>query len=362
MKGKEKKRSKKKIVIIILAVFLVLAAVVFVGAGAMFQEELRIIGTIEKVMEDKPVYYMEADSDYYFEEFLEQGGASSDEEVSAFLTEKISKGFYSVKVEEKGTACSTVSAMTPEGTHVWGRNFDWTGSVPIIVKCSPDHGYRSISTCDFQNITGNTETVPEGMMNQMLAVAALYVPMDGINEAGLCVADLEVNEGGMGDADTEKPDLTVTTAVRLVLNKAATVEEAVELLEQYDIHASAGISHHLSLSDASGKSAAIEFADGSMTVVDTSSVTNFNLANGDTSAGGESAKERYECLVELCEKNNGILTSGQVKEALSEVAQPDGEWTTQWSIVYDQGTLTADYYFNSDYNTACSYSLEEETK
>ena len=28
-------------------------------------------------------------------------------------------------------------------------------------------------------------------MNKMLTIAALYVPMDGINEAGLCVADLE---------------------------------------------------------------------------------------------------------------------------------------------------------------------------
>ena len=41
--------------------------------------------------------------------------------------------------------------------------------------------------------------------------------MDGINEAGLCVADLEVNEGGMLDIDTEKPDLTVTTVVRNIL-------------------------------------------------------------------------------------------------------------------------------------------------
>lgn len=356
---KDKKRSKKKIILITLAAVLVLLIGIICGAGALFQEELRIIGSIEKVTEDKPIYYMEADSDYHFEEFLEQGGASSDGEVSAFLTEKISKGFYSVDVEDTGLACSTISAKNPEGNHIWGRNYDWTGSVPIIVKCSPKDGYRSISTCDFQNITGNTETVPEGMMNQMLAIAALYVPMDGINEAGLCVADLEVNEGGMIDADTEKPDLTVTTAIRLLLNKAATVEEAADLLNQYDIHASAGISHHIAISDASGNSAVLEFTDGEMTVVDTCSVTNFSLANGDTSAGGESAKERYEYLTALYQKNNGILTGDQVREALSKVVQPDGEWTTQWSIVYDQGSMTADYYFNGDYTKAYRYSIEK---
>ncbi|MDO4305454.1 MAG: linear amide C-N hydrolase [Eubacteriales bacterium] len=363
MKEKEKskkRKSRKKILLILLAVVLVLIIGVICGAGALFSEELKIIGSIEKVSDDKPVYYMEVDGDYHFEEFLEQGGASSDGEVSAFLTKKISKGFYSVDVEEDGLACSTISAMTPDGAHIWARNYDWTGAVPIIVKCTPEDGYSSISTCDFQHITGNPETVPEGMFNQMLAVAALYVPMDGINEAGLCVADLEVNEGGMADVDTEKTDLTITNAIRLLLNKAATVKEAIELLEQYDIHASAGISHHLSISDAEGNSAAIEFVDGEPVAVDTCSVTNFNLAGGDISAGGDSAKERYEYLTSAYEESNGILTADQVKESISQVAQPDGEWTTQWSIVYDQGSMTANYYFNSDYTSAYSYTLGKE--
>lgn len=325
----------------------------------LFQEELKIIGSLEKISEENPVYTMEINGDYYFEEFLKSGGASSDEEVSAFLTEKISKGFYSVDAGSSGLACSTISAKAADGTHIWGRNYDWTGSVPIIVKCIPEKGYSSISTCDFQNITGSAEVLPEGMMNKMLSVAALYVPMDGINEAGLCVADLEVNEGGMPNIDTEKPDLTVTTAIRLVLNQAATVDEAVKLLEQYDIHASGGISHHLSISDAEGNSVSVEFADEGIEVVNTNFVTNFNLANGDLSAGGESARERYEYLSSVYEEADGVLTSEQVREALSGVSQAEGEWTTQWSIVYEQASGTVVYYFNSDYGTEYSFTFNK---
>ena len=142
----------------------------------------------------------------------------------------------------------------------------------------------------------------------MLAIAALYVPMDGVNEAGLCVADLEVNEGGMKEIDTKKPDLTVTTAIRLLLNHAATVEEAIDLLEQYDIHASGGISHHLAVSDESGASASLEFVDGEMAVVDTNCITNFNLTNGDKAAGGESSQKRYELLCSVYKENNGTLS------------------------------------------------------
>ena len=358
---KGKKRSIKKIVITVLAVLLVVCVIILIGAGRLFEEELAIIGTIEKlkINDEKSFYYMEVKGDYHFEEFLNTGGASSDDEVSVFLTEKISKGFYSVEVDNTELGCSTISAKTLTETHVWGRNFDWTGSVPIIVRCIPKEGYASISTCDFQNITGNAETLPEGMVNQMLAIAALYVPLDGINEAGLCVADLEVNEGGMISVDTEKPDLTITTAIRLILNKAATVEEAVALLKQYDIHASGGISHHLSIADATGAAVSVEFINGEIIVVDTNFVTNFNLANGDISAGGESAQNRYEALEAIYQNHAGILTNEQIKEALLQVSQSTGTWTTQWSIVYEQDTLRADYYFGGDYEKGYSYSVVE---
>ena len=341
-----------KLLVLIAAAFLLIAG----GAIILFRDELKIVASIKKIADNKRIYYMEVVGEYHFEDFLASGGASSDKAVSAFLTKHISKGFYSAGVTESGPACSTISAYTSDGSHVWGRNFDWKGSVPIVVRCIPEDGYASISTCDFQNITTSPNAVPEGIANKMLAIAALYIPMDGINEAGLCVADLEVNEGGMMTVDTDKPDLTITTAIRLLLNKAATVEEAIALLEQYDVHASGGISHHLAISDAVGASVAVEFADGELVIVDTSVVTNFNLANGNTAAGGENAKQRFEYLSSLHKENEGFLTGEQVKHALVQVAQQNERWTTQWSIVYEQDALSVSFYFDCDFNKA--YSLQ----
>ncbi len=344
--------KKWKIILIIL----VLVAIAFVCcAGVMFREELKITNSIRSMAGKENVYYMEIYSDYHFEEFLGNGGALSDGEVSAFLTNCISKGFYQVDVTNEGPSCSVISALDDKKCHVWGRNFDWDGAVPIIVKCVPKNGYASISTCDFKNITGSTETVPNNFINKMLAIAALYVPMDGVNEAGLCVADLEVNEGGMKEVNTEKPDLTITTAIRLLLNRAATVEEAVDLLGQYDIHASGGISHHLAISDASGASVSVEFVNGEMVVVETDCITNFNLANGDTAAGGESAKERYELLCGVHREKNGIFATEDIKTALEQVSKAEGEWKTQWSIVYWHDTRTLDYYFNRKYEEPLSF-------
>lgn len=346
---KEHKRKKGfKIVAIILTVLILAVIVLVAGAGSMFKEEMQIISTIQKVDAAIPVYTMEIAGDYHFGEFLEQGGASSDAEVAEFLTEKISKGFYKVEAENAGAGCSVLSAVNENGDHVWGRNFDWTASVAIIVKNTPADGYASISTCEFGNITSAPDAVPEDMMNQMLAIGALYVPMDGINEAGLCVADLEVNEGGMIDVDTEKPDLTITTAIRLLLNKAATTDEAIELLNQYDIHASGGISHHLAISDANGKSVVVEFVNGENVVVEFNYVTNFNLANGDISAGGESAKKRFETLQSVYDENAGVVTTDEMKDALEAVATLEGEWITQWSVVYDGTEKKVTYWFGGE--------------
>lgn len=346
---KKGKRWKKA-----LGVAVTVLAVTVLGAYVMFREELKIAGSVRPLAKMGNVYYMEVDGDYHFEEFLESGGASSDKEVSAYLTNCISKGFYQMDVTNEGPACSVISARNDKGNHVWGRNFDWDGSVPIIVKCVPQDGYASISTCDFKNITDSSEEEPDNFVNQMLAIAAVYVPMDGINEKGLCVADLEVNEGGMKEVDTAKPDLTITTAIRLILNRAATVEEALNLLEQYDIHASGGISHHLAISDASGASVSVEFVNGEIVTVDTDCITNFNLANNDTAAGGESAQQRYELLCAVHEENQGTLSAEQVQDAMKQVSKKEGQWRTQWTIVYEENM--ADYYFKGAYEDKISFT------
>ena len=212
-------RGRSRIKRLLLAALLALAAaavLLLLAARILFRRELGIMDTIRRLDTARPAYTMEIVGDYGFEAFLRQGGARSDSEVAVYLTSLISRGLYAVPVTEGGHGCSVISAAGPDGSHVWGRNFDWTESVPVILRHVPEDGYASVSTCDFQNVAGQAGALPEGFANRLLAIAALYVPLDGVNEAGLCVADLEVNEGGMPVPATGKPDLTITTAIRLL--------------------------------------------------------------------------------------------------------------------------------------------------
>lgn len=62
-----------------------------------------------------------------------------------------------------------------------------------------------------------------------------------MNEEGLAVSVNMIQDSDTIEQNTDRPDITTTTAIRLLLNQAGNVEEALELLEQYDMHASMGM-------------------------------------------------------------------------------------------------------------------------
>ena len=80
----------------------------------------------------------------------------------------------------------------------------------------------------------------------MVALASIYVPLDGMNEKGLCVSDLIEIDGSTEVPDTDKADLTIVAAIRLVLDYAKDTEEAVKLLSEYDVFPS--VNAHKSIS------------------------------------------------------------------------------------------------------------------
>ena len=105
MERQNKSHVKWNVSILIISLLIVLIAVAG-GIVILFHDELKIINSIEKISDEKPIYYMNVDGNYYFDDFLNSGGAASDKAVSAFLTKCISKGFYSIDVKESEIACS----------------------------------------------------------------------------------------------------------------------------------------------------------------------------------------------------------------------------------------------------------------
>lgn len=356
--------KKKKIFIWVCGIIAALLVILALGAWSMFGTMITAANTIEK-LEDN-LYAMEYKGNYGFDEFLAQGGASSDSAVADYLVTFLSHGFYKIEsdVQTGDFGCSTICVADEQGVVYFGRNYDWEECLAIIVHTVPDDGYESVSTCCLDFLGFSEDYAPDGsMMERMQTLAAIYVPLDGMNEKGLMVADLMAGDKESTHQQTEKPDLTTTTAIRLLLDKAATVDEAIALLGQYDMNSSIDSAHHLSIADASGKSVVVEYVDGQMLVTETKVVTNHYLSDCEKlGVGSEQSHLRFDTLA----AHTGFADDTDVRDMLESVAQKNYPQTegnyekTMWSIVYCPEGRCADFYFNENYEHSYGLLLQEK--
>lgn len=337
-----------------------------VNEAAVEAEKMQVIDLSAEIMElEEGLTAVRFDGDYKFSDFLAQGGASSDGEVVGFLAENLLDGMSLDGMMGNIFGCSTLAAVDSEGRALFGRNFDWNHCNAMVVASYPEDGYASISTVNVDFITQGAGTGSAGMalkLDQVRILAALYAPLDGMNEKGFAISVNMIQDSDTIEQNTDRPDITTTTAVRLLLNQASDVEEALEILGQYDMHASMGFMVHFAMADRSGRSVAVEYVNNEMVVVETPVVTNFYLAEGEKQGIGTSqSHERFEILTEtIAEKP--FMTQDEVRDALDSVSKDNfGEFeSTEWSIVFDQSALTAAYYHRENYEKAYFFQIMEE--
>lgn len=347
-----------KKILSVLGILVALGIVILlIGAWSIFGEKIKAAQSVEKLEEN--LYYMEYKGDYGFDAYLEQGGASSANEMAVHITNFLSGGFYG-KANQMNSGqfgCTAYTVNTPEKTTLMGRNYDWEGedSAALIVYTEPKNGYASYSTCWMDFLGFGDGWRPEGMQNQYMSLAAIYVPLDGMNEMGLCVADLMVGDNEQTNQDTEKADLTTTAAIRLLLDRAATVDEAVELLAQYDMHSDIGRGHHLAISDAQGNSVVVEYIDNIMYVTDTPLVTNHYLTEGEKyGIGNDESHARFEKVMKQDEEKDGTMDISQLKSVMQSASY---EKETQWTILYDMDGKSMDFYWKCQYDSPIHFEL-----
>ncbi|MBQ8540303.1 MAG: linear amide C-N hydrolase [Clostridia bacterium] len=347
----------KKLLIGLMVIVLLLA----IGIFAIWGNEIRTVMSIKKVRganldhQDGAVYTMNVKGGFYFDEFLKEGGAESDGELIDFVTAKITKGLIDMGIENPEIGCSSVTLETVEGDRIFGRNYDFdqTNTCIVFTKGKGDR-HSTISTVDLQFLGIDKEKGIDGLMDKITCLAAPYAPLDGINSAGVSCGIYMTYQGGeetvSTNQSTDKPDITSTTMLRMILDYADNVDEAVELVKKYDLHDSANTSYHYMVADESGKSAILEWVpregidttdnDGTQrelvvhyndndaylgekeAAADYQWITNFILNPGYYDGVDESNKkgyDRYVRLQEVLEEKRGIVKDE--KEAMDVLAQ-----------------------------------------
>jgi len=231
-------------------------------------------------------------------------------------------------------ACSLFAALGHEENRLLGRNFDWNFSPALLLFTDPADGYASVSMVDIEYLgfgddrSKNLIDLPLEERRALLDAPSL--PFDGMNEKGLAVGMAAVPAEDM-PYDPQRKTLDQLEVIREILDHAATVDEAIEILDSYNIDMGSVPVHYL-IASASGDSAVVEFYKGEMVVFRNESqwqvATNFLLAS--TNRNDQGQCWRYDLIEGRLDELKGRISSENAVRLLAEVSQDH----TQWSIVY----------------------------
>ena len=372
MKRNSLSKLLRRIACALAALVIALAVAVF----ALWHNELTTLASFQKLSDrdeahrDGAVYQINFSGDYFFDEFLSQGGASNDAELISFITRSITKGIIPMHIKTSSIACSAFTADTQSGDRVFGRNYDFSATNTAIVYTDPGEGrHASYSTIDLSFLGLDADKDVETIGQKFLTLAAPYVPLDGINDAGVaCGIFMSYQGEGKGtptDTQTDRPDITSTTLLRLILDYADSVEDAVALAQQYDLHDSASSCFHYMVADSTGRSAILEWVgtdadhdvDGAQRQLnvlwndtdalsdsaDWQVVTNFIKTPGyyDDTTAEMKGLDRYEHLAAALRETDGIVADKDAAmDLLASVGRrtwnnDDSNSNTVHSVVYD---------------------------
>lgn len=303
------------------------------------------------------LYVMDYTADYRLDDMLCAGVTSVAELTRYVRTHLLSGGDTPSAAPDAG--CSTFFCKSPDGACLVGRNFDYRMDMTaVLVRTRPEGAYASLSLADTGWVGYGLGSLSDGVTDISMAVSFPYLLMDGMNEKGLFVSVLKL-DGTPARQHTGKPAAMTTVLMRLALDRAASVGEAVALFAAYDMHAAAeDCDFHFLLADAAGRSAVIEYVNDQMRVLDAAIATNYYLDPSVTEEGA--GRYRYDVIKYTFDYRDAILTRTDAMALLRLVRQdgPEGESSyTQWSAVYDLTARALDVAVRHDYTRVFHASL-----
>ena len=167
----------------------------------------------------------------------------------------------------RAAACTRVVYLGPNGDVITARSMDWKVDIGTNLWILPRGAHRS-------GETGANSLQWASKYGSVVATGYDVSTTDGMNEKGLVANLLWLVESRYPEPKTEKPGLAISLWAQYVLDNFATVEEAVGALEKEPFTLITDkvpgeereATLHLSISDATGDSAIVEYIEGKQVI------------------------------------------------------------------------------------------------
>lgn len=257
--------------------------------------------------------------------------------------------------------CSLYATWADPAHALYGRNFDWQFSPAVLIFHHPPDGYASVAMVDvaYSGFAAPSRANRIDELPLLERAGLLYapnLPMDGMNEHGLAIAQAAVLHADQA-IDPERPMIGSLGIMREVLDHARTVDEALAIFARFNIDWTGGPDLHYLVADATGSAALIEFVGGEMIVTqhpaEWEMATNFTRAALDADTKPEDQCWRYETISAHLAAADGVLTTAEALDLLRDVAQS----STQWSVVYSMATGDVNVVMHRQYDRVYTFQL-----
>ena len=353
------------------------AAIAGIGAVAgcaacLSASRRKTIASIKKLFDYADgynLYSMNICYNYDLDAVIARGVGDDQSMVDSFVKEALP--LIPVHIEPPQFAC-TAFTMAEKGSDVrMGRNYDFAlDSSAMLVHCAPKDGYKSVATAALDNV-GVLDPM-KSMRDKLACLVSPFLCLDGVNEKGVSIAVLTLDSKPVKQ-NTGKVTICTSMAIRLVLDRAATTQEAVDLLSSYDMFASCGRDYHFYITDAKGDGRVVEYDCDSPTrelvATKSSATTNFYVMYKEKVRSYQKnehyghGRERYDAVLSVLEQESGNYGDDAAWKALRAAAQDpkpnDITSNTQWSIVYNNTQRNAQIAIRRNWQDVFYYGLEE---
>ncbi len=320
---------------ILLIICLILAP--FSSIAGYETPESDRINTIRslKKLDDFPLYIMHFYGDYDLPKY--ESGVSQSENPTLW-------------------ACTCFAAKTGQGNQILGRNFDWSDHPALLLFTDPPGRYASVSMVDISYLGYSKKDAPDKNPGGLLL--SPFLPFDGMNEQGLAVGMMAL-PAAQAPEDPEKQTVNSLMIIRLMLDHAKNVEEAVAIVKNFNIDFQGGPPLHYFITDRSGKSVVVEFINRKISVLrNTHSwqvATNF-IMSGLSQEISLASCWRYKKVWDTLENQTTMRSPSDALSLLEDVSQGN----TIWSVVYDTSSLDFIVVMGKKYDQAHEFNLEKE--
>lgn len=321
-------------------------------------KQLRSLASLRDVFGDGSFYTCEYTADYHLEEALALGATDLPSLIGGLG--KLLLGGGKAGPGSFGAGCSAFACRNAEGHVLVGRNYDFRHDMALLqMKTVSADGRKTMGMADLAWLGCPCGSLSDGTSDISQAVSFPYTMLDGINDKGLFIGVLQLKNTATAQERGRTP-ITTAVAIRAVLDKASTVEEAAALFDAYDMHSPMEErDFHFFVADRSGHSAVLEYCCNELHVLETSHVTNYYLTPEMEQKGG--GKDRDAIIKTVLDYRADVLEKNEVMNVLELVSQPSpngkSKSQTLWSAVYDLTEGTAQIVTNRRYREPQQFSL-----